>query len=150
MDPNVLLGVSSLILFIVFIGYFGYVIYHQQKVDPEEKPVYGNNSKSEILRWLQQDKDYIASHGLRCDGIDPMLFQQSVAQTLYHAAIELALGGVDARQQGARELGHGKFFGAKLLGQLRQGIGVHFLRLFYSMTLGTRYNAASTCGALRW
>ena len=41
MDPNVLLGVSSLILFIVFIGYFGYVIYHQQKVDPEEKPVYG-------------------------------------------------------------------------------------------------------------
>jgi len=41
MDPNLLLGVSSLILFIVFIGYFGYVIYHQQKVDPEEKPVYG-------------------------------------------------------------------------------------------------------------
>lgn len=41
MDPNVLLGVSSLILFFVFIGYFGYAIYHQQQVDPEEKPVYG-------------------------------------------------------------------------------------------------------------
>lgn len=41
MDPNLILGVSSLILFIVFIGYFGYVIYHQQQVDPDEKPVYG-------------------------------------------------------------------------------------------------------------
>ena len=41
MDPNLLLGVSSLILFIAFIGYFGYVIYHQQQVDPDEKPVYG-------------------------------------------------------------------------------------------------------------
>jgi mono/diheme cytochrome c family protein len=41
MDPNLLLGVSSLILFIVFIGYFGYVIYHQQRVDPDEKPAYG-------------------------------------------------------------------------------------------------------------
>jgi cytochrome c2 len=41
MDPNLVLGVASLILFIVFIGYFGYSIYHQQQVDPDEKPVYG-------------------------------------------------------------------------------------------------------------
>ena len=41
MDPNLILGVASLILFIAFIGYFGYVIYHQQQVDPDEKPVYG-------------------------------------------------------------------------------------------------------------
>jgi cytochrome c1 len=38
---DLLLGVASLILFLAFIGYFGYVIYHQQQVDPEEKPVYG-------------------------------------------------------------------------------------------------------------
>jgi cytochrome c553 len=38
---DLLLGVSSVVLFIIFIGYFGYVIYHQQQVDPEEKPVYG-------------------------------------------------------------------------------------------------------------
>ncbi len=41
MDPNIILAAASLILFIAFIGYFGYVIYHQQQVDPEEKPVYG-------------------------------------------------------------------------------------------------------------
>ena len=41
MDPNLLLGVSSLVLFIAFIAYFGYVIYHQRQVDPDEKPVYG-------------------------------------------------------------------------------------------------------------
>jgi cytochrome c553 len=41
MDPNLILGVASLILFIAFIGYFGYAIYHQQQVDPDEKPVYG-------------------------------------------------------------------------------------------------------------
>ena len=41
MDPNILLGVASLILFVGFIAYFGYLIYHQQQVDPEEKPVYG-------------------------------------------------------------------------------------------------------------
>jgi len=41
MDANVILGVASLILFIGFIAYFGYLIYHQQQVDPEEKPVYG-------------------------------------------------------------------------------------------------------------
>jgi cytochrome c1 len=40
-DANVLLAVASLILFAGFIGYFAYLIYHQEKVDPEEKPVYG-------------------------------------------------------------------------------------------------------------
>ncbi|HUQ41359.1 MAG TPA: c-type cytochrome [Candidatus Limnocylindrales bacterium] len=38
---DLILGVSSIILFIAFIAYFGYLIYHQQKVDPDEKPVYG-------------------------------------------------------------------------------------------------------------
>ena len=41
MDVNVLLAGASLILFVVFIGYFGYLIYHQQQVEPEEKPTYG-------------------------------------------------------------------------------------------------------------
>ena len=41
MDPNILLAAASLILFLAFIGYFGYLIYHQQQVDPDEKPVYG-------------------------------------------------------------------------------------------------------------
>ena len=41
MDANIILGVASLILFVAFIGYFGYLIYHQQQVDPEEKPAYG-------------------------------------------------------------------------------------------------------------
>jgi mono/diheme cytochrome c family protein len=41
MDANIILGVASLILFVAFIGYFGYLIYHQQQVEPEEKPTYG-------------------------------------------------------------------------------------------------------------
>ena len=41
MDPNLLLAAASLILFVAFIAYFGYLIYHQQQVEPEEKPVYG-------------------------------------------------------------------------------------------------------------
>ena len=41
MDPNILLAAASLILFAGFIAYFSYLIYHQQQVDPEEKPVYG-------------------------------------------------------------------------------------------------------------
>lgn len=41
MDANILLAAASLILFVGFIAYFGYLIYHQQQVDPEEKPVYG-------------------------------------------------------------------------------------------------------------
>ena len=41
MDANILLAGASLILFVVFIGYFGYLIYHQQQVEPDEKPTYG-------------------------------------------------------------------------------------------------------------
>jgi mono/diheme cytochrome c family protein len=47
MDPNILLAGASLVLFVGFIAYFAYLIYHQEKVDPEEKPVYG-------LELLQQ------------------------------------------------------------------------------------------------
>lgn len=41
MDANILLAGASLLLFAVFIAYFGYLIYHQQQVEPEEKPTYG-------------------------------------------------------------------------------------------------------------
>jgi mono/diheme cytochrome c family protein len=41
MDANILLAAASLVLFIAFIAYFGYLIYHQQQVEPDEKPVYG-------------------------------------------------------------------------------------------------------------
>ncbi len=41
MDINVLLAAVSLLLFLAFIAYFAYLIYHQQQVEPEEKPVYG-------------------------------------------------------------------------------------------------------------
>ena len=41
MDPNLLLAGASLVLFVAFLAYFGYLIYHQNQVDPEEKPVYG-------------------------------------------------------------------------------------------------------------
>ncbi len=41
MDANILLAAASAVLFLVFIAYFGYLIYHQQQVDPDEKPVYG-------------------------------------------------------------------------------------------------------------
>jgi len=41
MDANIILGVASLILFVAFIAYFGYLIYHQQQVEPDEKPAYG-------------------------------------------------------------------------------------------------------------
>ncbi len=41
MDANVLLGVASLVLFVAFIAFFGYLVYHQQRVEPEEEPTYG-------------------------------------------------------------------------------------------------------------
>ena len=41
MDINVVLAAASLLLFVAFIAYFGYLIWHQQQVEPEEKPVYG-------------------------------------------------------------------------------------------------------------
>ena len=40
--------------------------------------------------------------------------------------------------------------GSKLLRELRQRKGMHCRDFYYSMTLGTRYSAASVCGALRW
>ena len=47
MDANLVLAAASAILFVVFLAFFGYVIYHQQQVDPEEKPATG-------LELLQQ------------------------------------------------------------------------------------------------
>lgn len=41
MDANILLAAASLLLFVLLIAYFGFLIYHQQQVEPEEKPVYG-------------------------------------------------------------------------------------------------------------
>ena len=41
MDPNLLLAGASLLLFFLFIAYFGFLVHHQQQVEPEEKPVYG-------------------------------------------------------------------------------------------------------------
>lgn len=41
MDANILLAAASLLLFVLLIAFFGFVIYHQQQVEPEEKPVYG-------------------------------------------------------------------------------------------------------------
>ena len=41
MDPNILLAAASAVLFAIFLAYFGYLIYHQGKVEPDEKPVYG-------------------------------------------------------------------------------------------------------------
>ncbi|HEY6959329.1 MAG TPA: c-type cytochrome [Candidatus Limnocylindria bacterium] len=41
MDANVLLAAASIILFIALVAYFGFLIYHQNQVEPEEKPVYG-------------------------------------------------------------------------------------------------------------
>jgi mono/diheme cytochrome c family protein len=43
MDANVLLGAASLLLFLALIGYFAFLIYHQEQVEPEEKPVYGTD-----------------------------------------------------------------------------------------------------------
>ena len=41
MDLNVILAVASILLFIALLGYFGFIIYHQQQVEPEEKPATG-------------------------------------------------------------------------------------------------------------
>src|SRR5437763_7526044 len=41
MDPNLLLAGASILLFVAFIGYFGFLAYHQQQIEPEEKPLYG-------------------------------------------------------------------------------------------------------------
>ena len=41
MDANILLAAASLLLFVLLIAWFAFLIYHQQQVEPEEKPVYG-------------------------------------------------------------------------------------------------------------
>lgn len=40
-DINTVLGIFSVLLFIGLIGYFAFLVRHQQEVEPEEKPVYG-------------------------------------------------------------------------------------------------------------
>jgi cytochrome c1 len=41
MDPNIILAAASILLFIALLAYFGFVAYHQQQVEPEEKPATG-------------------------------------------------------------------------------------------------------------
>jgi mono/diheme cytochrome c family protein len=40
-DINIILAATSLLLFIALLAYFGFVAYHQQQVEPDEKPVTG-------------------------------------------------------------------------------------------------------------
>ncbi|HEV8229117.1 MAG TPA: c-type cytochrome [Candidatus Limnocylindria bacterium] len=41
MDLNVILAAASLLLFVGLLAYFGFVAYHQQQIEPEEKPATG-------------------------------------------------------------------------------------------------------------
>ena len=41
MDLNIILAAASLLLFIALLAYFGFVAYHQQQVEPDEKPATG-------------------------------------------------------------------------------------------------------------
>ncbi len=41
MDLNVILAVASLLLFVALLAYFGYIAYHQQQIEPDEKPATG-------------------------------------------------------------------------------------------------------------
>lgn len=41
MDINVILAAASLLLFVALLAYFGYVAYHQQQVEPDERPATG-------------------------------------------------------------------------------------------------------------
>ncbi len=41
MDLNVILAAASLLLFVALLGYFGYIAYHQQQIEPDEKPATG-------------------------------------------------------------------------------------------------------------
>jgi len=41
MDPNVILAIASALLFIALVAYFGFVAYHQSKMEPDEPPVRG-------------------------------------------------------------------------------------------------------------
>ncbi|HET6700619.1 MAG TPA: c-type cytochrome [Gemmatimonadaceae bacterium] len=55
MDLNVVLAVSSLLLFVALLGYFGFVAYHQQQIEPEEKPATG----VELLRQHYEPGDTV-------------------------------------------------------------------------------------------
>jgi mono/diheme cytochrome c family protein len=41
LDINTILAGASVVLFVALIAYFGFVIRHQEQVEPKEKPVYG-------------------------------------------------------------------------------------------------------------
>lgn len=41
MDLNVILAVASLLLFVALLAYFGFIVYHQQQIEPEDKPATG-------------------------------------------------------------------------------------------------------------
>jgi mono/diheme cytochrome c family protein len=41
MDINVVLAAASLLLFVALLAYFGFVAYHQQQIEPAEKPATG-------------------------------------------------------------------------------------------------------------
>lgn len=41
MDLNVILAVASVLLFVALLAYFAYIAYHQQQIEPDEKPATG-------------------------------------------------------------------------------------------------------------
>jgi mono/diheme cytochrome c family protein len=41
MDLNIILAVASLLLFVALLAYFAFVAYHQQQIEPDEKPATG-------------------------------------------------------------------------------------------------------------
>jgi mono/diheme cytochrome c family protein len=55
MDLNVLLAAASLLLFVALLAYFGFVAYHQQQVEPDEKPTTG----VELLRQHYEPGDTV-------------------------------------------------------------------------------------------
>src|SRR5439155_1435213 len=40
-DINIILAAASLLLFVALLAYFGFVAYHQQQIEPDEKPATG-------------------------------------------------------------------------------------------------------------
>lgn len=55
MDLNVVLAAASLLLFVALLAYFGYIAYHQQQIEPEEKPATG----VELLRQHYEPGDTV-------------------------------------------------------------------------------------------
>ncbi|MDP9252871.1 MAG: cytochrome c [Chloroflexota bacterium] len=41
MDINIILAAASLLLFVALLAYFAFVVYHQQQIEPDEKPATG-------------------------------------------------------------------------------------------------------------